>query len=361
MAYYHSRYGQSSRKKRTGLHKFILAALFILIIIAGILAYSGYKLLFTNNVWLNDKETMSVFIPTGSDFEDVKSVLYSQGIIIHRKSFEWVANKKNYPSLVKPGHYLIRKGMSNDELVNLLRAGKQTPVHVIFNNIRGKEQLAQRIGRQLEADSAKIMALLNDTVYISRLGFSEQTILTMFIPNTYEFYWNTNAGQFFERMYSEYKRFWNDEKKARAEEIGLSVPEIVTLASIVEKETAKNEEKDDIAGVYINRLKRGWRLQADPTLIYAHGDFSIKRVLNRHKDIDSPYNTYLYRGLPPGPICIPSIASIEAVLNYASHDYMYFCARDDMSGYHVFAKTSGQHGINARKYQDALDQLNIKK
>ncbi len=361
MAYYHSRYGKVSKKRKKGWHRFILVTLTMLIIIAGILAFTGYKMLFTNNVWLNNKKAVSIYIPTGSDYEDVKTILYSKGIILHRNSFEWVAKKKKYPAMVKPGHYVIKEGMSNDELINLLRTGKQTPVNVIFNNIRNKEQLAKRISTQIEADSTDLISLLTDTVYIARLGFSEHTVLSLFVPNTYELYWNTNSEQFIERMYSEYKRFWNNEREEKAKEIGLTIPEVVTLASIVEKETAKNEEKDDIAGVYMNRLEKGWRLQADPTLIYAHDDYSIKRVLNRHKTVDSPYNTYKYRGLPPGPICIPSIASINAVLNYTKHDYMYFCAKDDMIGYHVFAKTSAEHGINARKYQKALDEMKIKK
>ena len=183
----------------------------------------------------------------------------------------------------------------------------------------------------------------------------------MFIPNTYEFYWTTTAEVFMQRMNTEYLKFWSESRKAKAAELGYSPEEISILASIVEKETNKNDEKPAIAGVYLNRLKYNWRLQADPTVVYAWGDFSIRRVLNLHKRIDSPYNTYVYYGLPPGPICIPSIASIDAVLNRQDHNYLFFCAKDDFSGYHVFAATNAQHAINANKYRKALDDRNIRK
>jgi len=362
MAYYHSRYATSHKKKRKPFfHKLILFLLFLLIIAAGIVAYAGYHVLYKNNVWINNADEVSVFIPTGSGFDDVKSILYSQGIILHRNSFEWVAIQKKYPELIKPGHYVITKGMSNDELINLLRSGEQTPVKVIFNSLRSKEHLARIISLQLEVDSAEIIDLLNDSSYMSKFDLKDPSGLSLFIPNTYEFYWNTRPTQFLERMYSEYQQFWNNDRRMKAESMGFSIPDVITLASIVEKETAKNDEKDDIAGVYINRLNLGWRLQADPTLIYALNDYSIRRVLNRHKEVDSPYNTYKYGGLPPGPICIPSIASIDAVLNHTDHDYLFFCARDDLSGYHVFAKTSEQHAANARKFQRVLDEMNIRK
>jgi len=183
----------------------------------------------------------------------------------------------------------------------------------------------------------------------------------LFIPNTYHIFWDISAEQFLERMNSEYQRFWNDKRKSLCDSLNMTIAEVVTLASIVEKETAKNDEKPIIAGVYINRLKKNWYMQADPTLIFAHSDYNIKRVLNKHKSIDSPYNTYTNKGLPPGPICLPSISSIDAVLNYDKHKYFYFCAKDDLSGYHSFAKSNSQHNQNARKYRKALDNLNIRK
>jgi UPF0755 protein len=298
---------------------------------------------------------MSIYIPSESDYDDVKHILYSHGVILNRNSFEWLSERKKYPELVKAGHYLIKDGMSNDELINMLRSGEQVPVKVIFNNIRTREQFAKKIGEQLEADSASVIALLNDSAYIGQFGLVTETALTLFLPNTYEFYWNTDAEQFMERMNREYMTFWEGERERKAEALDLSRQEVVILASIVEKETNMNDEKATISGVYVNRLNRNWRLQADPTLVYASGDFGITRVLNVHKEIDSPYNTYKYPGLPPGPICIPSIASIDAVLNTEDHDYLFFCAKDDLSGYHVFARSITQHNRNARAYRRAIE------
>jgi len=355
MAYYHSKYGYTRKKKRPAWVRFILWLLLLLIIGSLIAGFFLYKALFQTNVWTPEGKPLSVYIPTGSDYDDVKLILYSNGVVINRKTFEWLAMRKKYPELVKPGHYIVRKGMSNDELINMLRLGIQTPVDVVFNNIRTREQLAQRVAGQIEADSAGIMNLLNDTVFLKEKGLTPATALTMFIPNTYEFYWNTNARQFIERMYREYITFWDGWRDEKAREKGMDRTEVVILASIIEKETNKNDEKATIAGVYINRLKKNWLLQADPTLVYASGDFGLTRVLNVHKEIDSPYNTYKYAGLPPGPICIPSIASIDAVLNYEDHDYLFFCARDDLSGYHVFSSYITQHNRNARRYRKAIE------
>ena len=251
--------------------------------------------------------------------------------------------------------------MNNNELINLLRSGNQTPVKVIFNNVREIDQLAGKIGSQIEADSAAISETIYSAAFREQTGLDSAKIKSIFLPNTYEFYWNTSADEYVDRMLEENDKFWNDTRKSKAAVIDLSRDEVVTLASIVEKETNKNDEKPALAGVYLNRIQHGWRLQADPTVVYAIGDFNIKRVLNVHKQIDSPYNTYLHLGLPPGPICIPSISSIDAVLNYDNNDYFFFCAKDDLSGYHVFAKTNAQHRKNARKYQEALDEMRIYK
>ncbi len=362
MPYYHSKYSYGRvEKKPPKVRRIIFSILLLLIavaIIAGIFIYNALK---KPNVWLNEQESISIFIPTGANFEEVKSILYGKGIIINRKTFEWVAERKEYPELIKPGHYIVTDGMSNERLINMLRSGKQIAVKVIFNNITKKEHLSRKIGKQIEADSSSLMALLSDSVYISKFGLTDQTLMSLFIPNTYELYWNTNAEQFIERMKQEYNNFWNKERNDLTDSLGMTPIEVITLASIVEKETARNEEKATIAGVYINRLNRNWYLQADPTLIFAFNDYGIKRVLNVHKKIESPYNTYLHTGLPPGPICSPSIESINAVLANEDHDYLFFCARDDLSGYHVFAKTNAQHASNARKYQRALDKLKIMK
>ncbi len=355
MVYYHSKYGTFKKKRRPRWVRFLFWFLFLLIVASVISGYYLYQVIFSNNVWTPDGEAVSVYISSDADYEDVKQILYSQGVILNRTSFEWLAERKKYPELVKPGHFKVREGMSNDELINMLRLGEQSPVMVIFNNIRTREQLAKNISEQIEADSASIISLLNDSAYQTAMGLNTETALCLFIPNTYEFYWNTKARQFMERMYREYTSFWEGDRDAKADAMGLSRSEVVILASIVDKETNMNDEKATISGVYVNRLNRNWLLQADPTLVYASGDFGLKRVLNVHKEIESPYNTYKYPGLPPGPICIPSISSVDAVLNTEDHDYLFFCARDDLSGYHVFARSITQHNRNARLYRKAIE------
>jgi peptidoglycan lytic transglycosylase G len=358
MSYYHSHYGVN-RKKKKSYWKLLTSLVVIILLSASVGGYLLYQVIYKENVWTSNGEDVSIYIPTDSDFNNVQQILYEKGLIIHRNNFIWWAKKKNYPDLIKPGHFVIKNNMNNDELVKLLRSGNQTPVKVIFNNIRDIYQLAGKISNQIEADSISLVQeFKNEDVLIS-MGLTEGTISTIFIPNTYEFYWNTSAPAFVNRMYEEYLGFWNTNRTNRAADLGMTIPEVITLASIVEKETNKIDEKPLIAGVYINRLEKGWRLQADPTLIYALNDYSIKRVLNVHIELDSPYNTYKYGGLPPGPICIPSISSIDAVLNNINDGYLYFCAKDDMSGYHVFAKTNKQHNRNARKYQAAMDKMRI--
>ncbi len=361
MAYYHSRYSAKSKNKGKRFRKFVLGFLALLIIASLMVGYYFYRVIYDGNTWTPDGKPVFVNIPTGSSFNDMKTILYKNGLILHRKNFEWVAEKKKLDKLVKPGHYKISNGMSTLELVNMLRSGRQVPVQVTFNNVRDIYQLAQKVGTQIEADSAGIVKLLQDSVYLQKMGLTPATASIIFLPNTYEFWWNTDANAFISRMYQEYVKFWNSDRLSKARALQLTKEEVITLASIVEKETSKNDEKPIIAGVYINRLKQGWRLQADPTLIYAWNDYTIKRVLNKHKLIDSLYNTYEHLGLPPGPICIPSIASIDAVLNYDKNEYLYFCAKDDFSGYHVFAKTNRQHAKNAKKYRKALNKMNIKK
>jgi len=333
----------------------------MLIIGVGVMGYLGYRMVYKPNVWLNGQPSVSLNIKSGSDWEDVKGMLYKNGTIINRASFEQLARLMKYPDHIKPGHYLLKEGMSNRQIITKLRARQQDPVKLVFNNIRIKEELAGHIAEQIETDSVSLLKLLNDRAFLQKFGFTPDNVMSMFIPNTYEVYWDISAEKFMERMYKEYKAFWNEKRKARLAEIRLTELQAITLASIVEKETNQNEEKPDIAGVYMNRLRDGWLLQADPTLVYALGDFSIKRVLNVYKTINSPYNTYMYMGLPPGPICLPSISSIDAVLNYRQHKYMYFCAREDFSGYHNFAVTMNEHLLNAAKYQAALDKQGIMK
>ena len=279
--------------------------------------------------------------------------------IIHRKNFEIWAEWKKLPEYFKTGHYNLDNNMSNNALINMLLAGNQTPVKVVINKERLPQNMASRLSKQLEVDSSAIMKLLSDSLFLSKYGLNTKTSMVIFVPNTYEMYWNISAENLIKRVVNEYNNFWNETRKAKAISMGMSISEIVTLASIVEEETNKNDEKSRIAGVYINRIKHGWLLQADPTLKFAIGDFTIKRVLNEHKKAESPYNTYKYLGIPPGPICSPSISSIDAVLNYENHKYMFFCAKEDFSGYHNFARTSAQHIANARKYQQALNNRRI--
>ena len=360
-AFYHTKYGRSPKKKqKTKMLRIFRNIIILLIVAASISAYLIYRALWKTNVWIHDNTTTSIYIPTGATFNDVKDILYEQGLIINRNSFEWLAKKKKYPGLVKPGRYIIKEEIGNNELIDMLRSGMQTPVNVVFNNIRTKNQLAQIIAKQIEADSASIMQVIDDPSFLKQFDLAFENSIMIFIPNTYEFYWNTDARMFVERMGEEYNRFWNTNRIQKLGRTGMTKEEVIILASIVEKETIKDDEKPLIAGVYINRLNSRWLLQADPTLVYALGDFNIKRVLNEHKKIDSPYNTYKNAGLPPGPICIPSIASIDAVLNFEDTDFMFFCAKDDLSGYHNFAKSNRQHQKNARKFQQALDKLNIK-
>jgi len=360
MTYYHSKFGVAQKKKKPFL-KYAIWVIFILLIVAAGSGYFLYQIVYKPNVWTSDGKDVSIYIPSKSNFDDVKQILFEKGLIIHRNNFIWWAEKKQYPELIKPGHYVIKNNISNDDLIKILRSGNQIPVNVIFNNIRDIYQLAGVVSKQIEADSISIIGILTSTKTLNTMELTPKTISTIFIPDTYEFYWNTDAEGFVQRMYDEYTSFWNKNRISKAKKIDMDIAEVVTLASIVEKESNKNSEKPMIAGVYINRLNNGWRLQADPTLIYALNDYTIKRVLTVHTELDSPYNTYKYRGLPPGPICIPSISSIDAVLNNTNDGYFYFCAKDDMSGYHVFARSNAQHNRNARKYQKALNKLKIYK
>lgn len=329
----------------------------VALVVSAYFGYDIYKKIFIPNV---PAERLNINIPTGATFETVNKLMIENKIIKDPKSFVWLAKKMKYDLKVKPGHYELFPGMNNKDLIALLRSGKQTPVRLTFNNIRTVSEFASVVSHAIEADSISLIRLLMDSAYVRKFGMNKYNCLIMFIPNTYEFYWNTSAENFFERMEKEYTIFWSAERKSKATAMGLTKAEVSVLASIVEQETKQRDEKPAIAGVYLNRFKKGWRLEADPTLVFALGDFSVNRVLSAYKEIDSPYNTYMYSGFPPGPICIPSIESIDAVLNYSKHEYMYFCARADFSGYHSFAITYSEHLINARRFQKELNKRNIR-
>jgi UPF0755 protein len=348
-----------SKKGLSTLRRVLWWIVGILAVIVIVGAFLVYKNVLAPNVTVQ-RDPMYVYIPTNSTFEDVVDILMKQSLLRKEKSFEWTAKEMKYVDNVKPGKYMLKPGMSNKELIRLLKSGKQTPVKLVFNNIRTKQELADRISEQIEATSLNIMNLLEDDDYIKNIGFNHNNVLSMFIPNTYEVWWNTSADKFIQRMKKEYDKFWTADRLAKARKIGLTTIQVSVLASIVQQESIKEDEKPTIAGVYMNRYKKNWKLEADPTLVYALGDFSVKRILNVYKAIDSPYNTYMYTGLPPGPICLPSISSINAVLNYGRHDYFYFCAKDDFSGYHAFAASYPQHQLNARRFQQALNRRGIK-
>lgn len=339
--------------------KIMLVLLISISVLAISMTFYFYQVFFSPNTLLESDQPYMLKIPTNAVFKNVNDQLYTDRVINDALSFGFVAKILGYQEAVKPGLYKIDPKMNNLQLVRMLRSGAQVPVKVTFNNVRTKEDLAEKITANLEVTQEQFLTLIQDSVYIRKFDFEEETIMSMFIPNTYEFWWNTSPEALFDRMYKEYQTFWTEERKQKAQALGLSQKEVSTLASIVQAESQKADERPKIAGVYLNRLKIGMALQADPTLVYATGDFTLKRILNIHKEIDSPYNTYKNAGLPPGPINLPDINSLNAVLNAEKHSYMYFCAKEDFSGYHAFAVTYTEHLNNARRYQTALNSAKI--
>ena len=347
-------------KKKSFLYKFIWSLVGVLFVSGGITASVFYGRIYQPNISLNTDKEVFVDIPTGATFEDVLQILSDEGIIINSSSFVWIAERKRYNDFsIKSGRYFLRDKMSNNDLVNLLRSGRQTPINVVFNNIRTKEEFAGKIASQLEMDSTVLLDAMLDTSFLNLLNLNAFTVSSLFIPNTYEFYWNTPVESFLSRMLAEHHHFWNDNRKAKAKKLRLSQQEVTVLASIVEKESFRKSEQPTIAGLYLNRLKKGMKLQSDPTVIFALGDFSIRRVLKKDLKFDSPYNTYKYKGLPVGPISLPSIQAIDAVLNYEKHQFLYMCAKEDFTGYHNFAENAVQHYANAARYRKALNSRNI--
>lgn len=326
----------------------------ILIIVA---IYFAYRVFGPNTMPFSDHKYF--YVRTGARYADVVKALEQQGIVKNIASFEWIAKKANYPAHVHAGRFEIGAGMSNLEIVRLLRSGKQAPLQLVINKLRTPEDLARLVGQQMEPDSTAMMAVLTDPVYLRQFGLDTATALCAVIPNTYEFFWNTPAEAVFERLEKEKRVFWTPERQAAARALDLTTTQAYILASIVEEETTRNSEKPTIASVYLNRLRTGMRLGADPTVKYAVGDFSLRRITSRETASLSPYNTYRYAGLPPGPICTPSIKTIDAILKAPATNYYYFCARADFSGYHVFADSYAEHMKNARAYQLALNQRNI--
>jgi len=340
----------------------ILAALLVIgALIFGVLYYDKIVSLTADNVLVNSSQPKAIFIKTGASQADVIGTLEQEEIVNSTDNLKWLFDLKNYKGgNIVPGKYTLQPKWSNTDLVNHLRAGRgKEEVKVQFNQIRTKNELANRLAKNIEADSASVASWLNDTDSIAKYGFNQNTIISMFIPNTYNMDWNTSTHQLMARMGKEFKKFWNPDRTAKAKAMNMTQSEVVTLASIVYWETKLAKDMPKVAGVYVNRLKRGIPLQADPTVIFAVGDFSIKRVLNKHLAIDSPYNTYKYAGLPPGPILIPPSNYVDAVLNYSKHDYLYFVAKEDFSGESYFAKSLTQHNIYAARFRRALNERGI--
>ena len=349
------------RRKTRRVSKLVrisMLVFFLGLLVMVLVVYNLYSRVYVSNVVL-DAEQEIFYIPSGAGFPYVIGSLEEEGMIENTNSFRWVAQKKGYDVNVKPGRYKIKNGISNNELVNMLRSGNQDPVMVVFNNVRTLDQLAGRVSPYLESDSADFARYFSMDDLPENYGFDRATFSAMFIPETYEFFWSTSPEDFTNRMNKEYERFWDGERDRKAKKMNMSRNEIMTLASIVDEETLYDDENGMVAGVYMNRLEQGIPLQADPTLKFAMGDFTVKRILNDDKKIESPYNTYKYKGLPPGPIAIPSVKAIDGVLNFEKHKYIFFCAKADFSGNHAFARTLSQHNKNARAYQNALNKKRI--
>jgi UPF0755 protein len=316
-----------------------------------------YIKLFTSDTNFEEKEVY-VEVPTGSNYQDVEKIL--SPLVKNMNSFEFIANRRSYPENVKAGRFLLKKGMSAFQLVATMR--RNVPVKLAFNNQERLENLCERLSSEIEPDTTKLLGTFRDPLFMKKNGFTKDNVFAMFLPNTYEVYWNISAEKFRGRMLDEYNRFWTKERIAKAEALNLTKVQVITVASIVHKESVKKSERPIIAGVYLNRLKEGMPLQADPTVIYAlklrdkNFDQVIKRVLYNDLFIQSPYNTYQNIGLPPGPIAMPDVDAIDAVLNAEKHDYIYFCASVEKFGYHVFAATYAQHQVNAKKYSDWLNK-----
>ncbi|MCS6819231.1 MAG: endolytic transglycosylase MltG [Chitinophagales bacterium] len=345
-------------RKKTLFPALVLAALVLAVLTIAALV-SVYVIFLKPNVAA--KKRTHIYIPTDSTYSYLITQLKQKEVLENLWSFELIAQIKELPYKVKSGHYVITPGMNNRQLVNMFRAGLQVPVKLIIYNIRTKEEFSGLIGRTLEIDSIQIIRALNSDSFCRKYGLDTNNILTHFITDNYELWWNSPAEKLWKKLDDAHRAFWNEDRIQKLSNLNLQKHQAVILASIVEKETFRDSEMPTIAGVYINRLKLGMPLQADPTLLFALRDFDARRVLNYHKDYDSPYNTYKYTGLPPGPICMPRKKSIDAVLQAEKHEYLYFCANPDMSGYSVFSKTYDEHQKVAALYRKKLNAMNIRR
>jgi UPF0755 protein len=345
------------------IKKILWAIAIIGLVVAGIFGYYIYNAMLVPNTALNNNEAY-IFVPSNAKYAEVREQL--EPLLIDIEAFDALATQKKYTTNLKAGRFVIAKGMSNNDIINSIRS-KNVPLQIAFNNQEKLSKLAGRISFQIEADSVSLLNAMTDPEFLKSSGFTSKTALGMYIPNSYEFFWNTSAKSFRDRMLKEYKRFWNDSRTAKAKAIGLTRDEVMTLASIVHEESKQASEQPRIAGVYMNRIRIRMPLQADPTLKFAayqlpeYKNTIIKRVLNKHKDIKSAYNTYMNSGLPPGLIAMPDVSAIDAVLNFEKHKYLYFAANAKKIGFHKFAKTLSQHNVNAREYHSYLSSQGINK
>lgn len=329
-----------------------------LLLVAAIAVFFLYRLAYAPNFF--PAYPTYVYVNNAKDFDGLVAQLRDSAACKNCSGFVRLARWMKYDRQMKTGKYEVKPGMSNKQLLDKLRRGHQTAVRLTFNNVRFTDDLAHRLSAQLMLSAAELKALLDDSAYTASLGFTPETVKALFIPDTYEVYWNVTPENLLKRMKKEYTRFWNEKRLDKARTIGLTPLEVATLASIVEEESAAPDEYPVIAGLYLNRLRRGIPLQADPTVKYAVGDFSLQRILFEHLEVDSPYNTYKYAGLPPAPLRVPSARSMDAVLNYMHHNYLYMCAKEDFSGRHNFAVTLAEHNRNANRYWAELNRRNIR-
>lgn len=341
--------------------KRLIQIAFVLSILGAVIAYVGYNWVFGPNT--NITEDYELYIPKKSKFSQLQTILEQDTVLKSQSSFATVSKLMKYDGdNIPSGRYIIKPGWSNRQIINTLRAGLQSPIKLTISTGRHIEDIVAVVAKKIEPDSIEIMSLLQDSSYIAELGFTPETVIGMFMPDTYEMYWNTSADKFLTKMKSEYDKYWSSEDRIKAlEERQMTRNEVSTMASIVEKESNSKTERPRIAGVYLNRIEQGIKLQADPTVVYGVGDFTIRRVLKKHLEYESPYNTYINEGLPPGPICMPSKSSIDAVLNPEQHDYIFFCAKPGYNGEHLFAKTNRQHEKNASIYHRWLNKERILK
>ncbi len=352
---------QKNQKTKSSIRrKLIISFSVIVFLFIAFFTYQFYTY-FLPNFSVKRNEKAYIYITKETTFNDIVSQLTQQKIVKNVNSFKRWAKMRSYHKYLKTGRFEVLDGMSNKDLIFNLSRKIQTPIKFTFNNIRTKEQLCKRIAEQLMVDSATMNNVLNDKEILLKYNVSKEEVIAFFIPNTYEIYWDISATDLLERMYREYQKFWTKQRLEKAEKINLKPIQVATLASIIDEETNLKKDKPIIAGLYLNRLKRGMPLQACPTARFAVGDFTLTRILYEHTQFDSPYNTYRHKGLPPGPIRIASPEGIDAVLNYTKSNYLYMCAKETMNGEHNFASTLSEHNRNAQRYQSAYNKLFRKK